>query len=177
MRSIGFGLTSAIICAGVLLGGVARAQTAPATPAPDAVPEALPFDIPYGAPITIDHAKKAAGAAEAECRKHNWKMAITIVDPSGGLVFFEKMDGTQNASVVISEHKARAAATFRRETKAFEDLIGKGTMYITTLDGVIGSRGGLPLVEKGKIIGAIGVSGGACAQDLTCAQAGADTVK
>ncbi len=175
MRSIGIGLTSAIICASVLLGGVAQAQTAPA--APDAVPENLPFDIPYGAPITIEHAKKVAGAAEAECRKHNWKMAITIVDPSGGLVFFEKMDGTQNGSVAISEHKARAAAIFRRETKAFEDLINKGTMYVTTLDGMIGSRGGIPLVEKGKIIGAIGVSGGAGAQDLVCAQAGADTVK
>jgi uncharacterized protein GlcG (DUF336 family) len=87
------------------------------------------------------------------------------------------MDGTQNASVEISQHKARAAAGFRRETKVFEDIIGKGTNYVMTLDGMIGSRGGFPLVEKGKIIGAIGCSGGTGAQDAQACGAGAEMAK
>jgi len=175
MPSISIRLASVIFGASVLLAGAAHAQTAPA--APETVPEELPFDIPYGPSITVAHAQKVAMAAEAECRKHKWKMAISIVDPAGNLVYFWKMDGTQTASITIAEHKARVAATFRRPTKVFEDLIAKNNLYLTTLDGLIGSRGGVPLVENGKIIGAIGVSGGAGSQDLTCAQAGADTVK
>ena len=115
MPSISIRLASVIFGASVLLAGAAHAQTAPA--APETVPEELPFDIPYGPSITVAHAQKVAMAAEAECRKHKWKMAISIVDPAGNLVYFWKMDGTQTASITIAEHKARVAATFRRPTK------------------------------------------------------------
>lgn len=167
-------LLAGVSLVGVLAVGVAHAQQAPA-PAP--VPEQMPFDIPYGAPITLEHAKSVAAAAEAEAKKHNWKMAISVVDPSGGLVYFQKIDGTQNASVAISQEKAHAAATFRRPTKVFQDGIDGGHPYLLSLRGVVGSEGGIPLVENGKLIGAIGCSGGTSPQDGVACKAGADTVK
>ncbi len=144
--------------------------------APAAVPEAMPFDIPYGSPIGLDQAKQVADAAMAEMKRHNWKMAIAVVDPSGGLVFFEKPDGTQNASVRIAQDKARTAAAFRRPTKAFADVINGGGPATLSLH-VTASEGGIPLVADGKIIGAIGASGGLSTQDGIVAKAGADTVK
>ena len=146
-------------------------------PAPAPVPDAMPFDIPYGTPISLERAKSVAEAAMAEAKKRNWKDAIAIVGPAGELVYFVKMDGTQNAGAKIAEHKARAAAIFRRPTKVFFDQMETGHPYIATLEGGVASGGGLPIVESGKIIGAIGVSGGSGAQDGVIAKAGADSVK
>jgi len=143
----------------------------------DVVPDKMPNDIPYGAPIALDHAQAAIGAAVAESKKRGWKLNVAVVDSGGNLVAFARMDGAQIASIAISELKARAAATFRRETKAFEAGIQGGNNYLITLDGVIGSRGGIPLLEGGKLIGAIGCSGGTGSQDEVVCKAGAATVK
>jgi len=143
----------------------------------DAVPDKMPNDIPYGAPIALDHAQAAINAAVAESKKRGWKLNVAVVDSGGNLVAFQRMDGAQIASIAISEHKARAAATFRRETKVFEGGIQAGNNYLITLDGVIGSRGGIPLLEGGKLIGAIGCSGGTGSQDEVVCKAGAATVK
>lgn len=158
----------------IMSAGVARAQTQP-NPL-DVVPDKMPFDIPYGAPIGADRARAVINAAADEAKKHGWKLNIAIVDSGGNLVAFERMDGAQLASIAISEHKARTAVTFRRETKAIESGIQSGLNYLTTLDGVIGSRGGIPLVENGTIIGAIGCSGGTGSQDEVGAKAGASLV-
>jgi glc operon protein GlcG len=104
-------------------------------------------------------------------------MVCSVVDSGGSLVSFKRMDGAQLASVEISMHKARASATFRRETKAFETGIQNGNNYLITLDGVIGSRGGIPLVESGRIVGAIGCSGGTGSQDEVVARVGVATVR
>src|SRR5580692_2693003 len=150
----------------LVLGGLCaslsgRAQTPPAANPLDAVPEAMPFDIPYGAPISLERAQAAIAAAVAEAKKHNWKLNVAVVDSGANLVAFQRMDGAQLASIAVSQHTARAAATFRRETKAMEDAIQlKQNYYTLTLDGVIASRGGIPLVDKGMLIGAIGCSGG-----------------
>ncbi len=154
----------------------AHAQ-APA-PAPGPIPDAIPFDIPYGAPITLERAKKVAEAAEAEAKKRNWKMCVAIVNTSGDLVYFEKLDDSMLASVEISQGKAKTAAIFRRPSKAFFDAMESGHPYVATLkSGTVASEGGIPLVENGKVIGAIGVSGGTGPQDGVVAKAGADTVK
>jgi len=133
----------------------------------------------YGAPIGIAQAKKAAAAAVAEAVKNNWGMCITIVGPSGDLVYFEKMDNCQYASIEISQHKARAAARYRRPIKVFQDAIQKSPANLTllTLDGVIASDGGYPIVVGGKIIGAIGASGATGAQDGQAAMAGVTALK
>src|SRR5271168_1757453 len=155
-----------------------EAQTPPAANPLDNVPDAMPFDVPYGAPIALDRALSAIAAAVAEARKHHWKLNVAVVDSGANLVAFQRMDGAQLASITVSEHKARAAASFRRETKAFEDGIQlKQNYYTLTLDGVIASRGGIPLVEGGKLIGAIGCSGGTGSQDEVVCKAGAATIK
>jgi uncharacterized protein GlcG (DUF336 family) len=132
----------------------------------------------YGSPITLEQAKQVAGPALAEARKNNWSMAVAIVDPSGQLVYFEKMDGTQNGSVRVSIDKARSAALFKRPTKAFQDMLAAGGegVRVLALRGAIPVEGGMPLVVGGLTIGAVGVSGGTSAQDGQCAQAGAQTL-
>ncbi len=135
---------------------------------------------PYGAPIDLQTAKKVAAAAEAEAKKRNWNaMCITVVDPHGDLVYFERMDNCQYASIEISIHKARAAARYRRPTLVFERLLAKGKFfaYLPTLDGMTGSRGGNPLLVGGKVIGAVGASGGTGSQDDTISQAGVAGLK
>jgi uncharacterized protein GlcG (DUF336 family) len=122
-------------------------------------------------PRKLATAKKVADAAAAEAAKRKWDaFCITIVGPSGDLVYFEKLDNCQYASIEISQHKARTAARYRRPTLVFERLLAKGGFfaYLTTLDNVIASRGGNPLIVGGKVIGAIGVSGGAGSQDAPC---------
>ncbi len=163
------------LCSLACIASVVHAQSAP-NPL-DAIPDKMPFDVPYGAPITLDRAEAAIVAAVAEAKRRDWKMNVTVVDAGGNLVAFQRMDGAQLASIQISEHKARAAAAFRRETKLFENGIQSGLNYMITLDGVIGSRGGIPLVDGGKIIGAIGCSGGTGSQDEATCRAGAATVK
>lgn len=127
----------------------------------------------YGADIGIEAAKKVAAGTVAECAKNNWRVAVAVVDTHGALVFFEKIDDTQIASVEIAIAKARAAATFRRPTRVFADGITKGGAALTTLPGVIGSPGGVPIVVGGKMVGAVGVSGVTGDQDEQCAKAGA----
>lgn len=133
----------------------------------------------YGTPVTIDIAKKAATAAIAEARKNNFTMAIAIVDPNGTLVYFERMDNTQNGSSPIAIDKARSAALFKRPTKAFQDALAAGGegLRILALQGAVPVDGGLPIIVGGKVIGAIGASGGTSAQDGLVAKAGADAVK
>jgi glc operon protein GlcG len=172
MRSL---VLATSVAALIISAGVAGAQQAQPNPL-DVVPDKMPFDVPYGAPIGIDRAKSVITAAADEAKKHGWKLNIAVVDSGGNLVAFERMDGAQLASIAISEHKARTAVTFRRETKVLESAIQSGLNYIITLDGVIGSRGGIPLVENGMIIGAIGCSGGTGSQDEVGAKAGAALV-
>jgi uncharacterized protein GlcG (DUF336 family) len=134
---------------------------------------------PYGGPISGDAAKKIAAAALAEARKNNWRMAAAIVDPSGELVYFEKVDGTQAASTDIAIDKARSSARFKRPTKAFQDALALGgvEMRYLGLRGVVPAEGGVPIVMDGKLVGAIGVSGGTGAQDERCAEAGVAALK
>jgi uncharacterized protein GlcG (DUF336 family) len=143
----------------------------------DFVPDKIPFDIPYGPPISLERAAAAIAAAVAEARKRDWKMNVAVADAGGNLVAFQRMDGAMLASIQIAEHKARAAATFRRETKVFEDGINLMHLnYLLAFDGVIASRGGIPLIEKGSIIGAIGCSGGTDSQDEVISKAGAAVI-
>src|SRR5258707_5499143 len=134
---------------------------------------------PYGAPINGETAKKAAAAALAEARKNNWNMAAAVVDPAGDLVYFEKLDGTQAASVDIAVDKARSSARFKRPTKALQDVLAAGGegLRLLALEGAVPVEGGLPLIADGKIVGAIGVSGGTSQQDGQSAKAGADSLK
>jgi glc operon protein GlcG len=143
----------------------------------DVVPDKMPNDIPYGAPISLERAQAAINAAVAEAKKRGWKMNVAVMDSGGNLVAFQRMDGALLASIAIAEHKAHAAVTFRRETKALEGAVQSGLNYLLTLDGVIASRGGIPLMEGGRMIGAIGCSGGAGSQDELVCKAGAATVK
>ena len=145
----------------------------------EAVPDAM-APPPYGETINTETAKKVATAAIAEAKKRNWNgFCVAVVGPSGDLVYFEKQDNCQFASTTISQHKARTAARYRRPTVVFERLLGKGDFfaYLTTLDDVIASRGGNPLMAGGKVIGAIGVSGGAGSQDDVVSQAGVAALK
>jgi uncharacterized protein GlcG (DUF336 family) len=163
-----------LLTAFTALGIAAPAQAQPAQPpAPPSPPP------PYGETINLEQSMKIVEAAVAEAKKNNWAMAISVVGPAGDLVYFAKMDNTQYASVTISQHKARAAATFRRPTKAFEENLGKGAEFIyqLTLDGMIGSQGGVPLVVGGKLIGAIGCSGALGSQDLQTCMAGVNALK
>jgi glc operon protein GlcG len=134
---------------------------------------------PYGSSITIESAKKVAAPAVAEAQKNNWRMAVAIVDISGDLVFFEKMDGTQAASVNIAVDKARSAARFKRPTKALQDALAAGGegLRLLALEGAVPVEGGIPLIADGRIVGAIGVSGGTSQQDGQSAKAGADSIK
>ncbi len=133
--------------------------------------------MPYGSPIELDRAQAVIHAAVAEAKKRNWKMNIAVVDSGGNLVAFQRMDGAMLASIQIAEHKARAAATFRRPTKVFEDGINLMHLnYLLAFDGMIASRGGIPLIENGSIIGGVGVSGGTDSQDEVVSKAGAAIV-
>jgi uncharacterized protein GlcG (DUF336 family) len=143
----------------------------------DVVPDKMPNDIPYGAPITYERAQQALNAAVAEAQKRGWKFNVAVYDSGANLVAFARMTGAQIGSIAIAEHKARAAVKFRRETKAFEAGIQAGNNYLMTLDDVIGSRGGIPLMDGGQMIGAIGCSGGTGSQDEVACRAGADAVK
>jgi glc operon protein GlcG len=133
----------------------------------------------YGPSVTLEQAKKALAAADAEARKNGWPMAIAIVDTAGLLVLYQRHDNTQTASVQVAQDKAASAALYRRPTKAFQDLIAKGGdgLRVLGLRGASPVEGGLPLFIDGKIIGAIGVSGAASDQDGMVAKAGADTLK
>ena len=151
-------------------------QPAEANPL-DFVPDKIPFDTPYGPAISLERARAAIDTAVAESKKRDWKMNVAVVDPGGHLVAFQRMDGAMLASIQIAEHKARAAATFRRPTKVFEDGINLMHLnYLLAFDGVIASRGGIPLIDQEAIIGAIGCSGGTDSQDEVVSKAGAAVI-
>jgi uncharacterized protein GlcG (DUF336 family) len=132
--------------------------------------------LPYGAPVTTEAARKAATAALAEGKKNGWNVAAAVVDTGGVLVYFERLENTQNGSSEVSIEKARTSAAFRRPSKAFEDVVAGGKTNYLKLPGAIPIEGGLPLLVDGKIVGAIGVSGASSAQDGVCAKAGADAL-
>jgi glc operon protein GlcG len=150
----------------VLAAGSASAQ-APAPPPP------------YGAPITLEQAKKIVAGAEAESKKNSWSMVITVLDSGGHVVLTERMDGAQLGSIDVARDKAYSAVAFRRPTKVFEDLVAQGgaNLRILKLSGASPVEGGIPIVVDGKIIGAVGVSGGTAQQDGQAAKAGVDALK
>ena len=155
-------LLASIIVATGFVAATASAQTAPA---------------PYGAPITLEQAKKAMVAAEAEARKNNWPVVISIVDGGGHLVMLQRMEA-QTASVEIATGKATTAAAFRRPSKSLEEGLAAGGagLRILSVKSATAVQGGVPIVVDGKIIGAIGVSGVLAAQDEVVAMAGAAAV-
>jgi glc operon protein GlcG len=134
--------------------------------------------VSYGPSISLELAKIVAAAATAEARKNNWPMAVAIVDTAGTLVYFEKMDDTQTGSARVAIRKARSAALFKRPTKAFQDVLAAGGigLRVLSLEGAVPIEGGLPLVVKDAIGGAIGVSGGTSEQDGQCAKAALDAL-
>ncbi|MGD0639363.1 MAG: heme-binding protein [Roseiarcus sp.] len=172
-------LNACVLAAWVALAGAASAQqaAAPAANPLDVIPDKAPFATPYGAPIPLARAQSAIDAAMAEAVKRGWAMNVAVVDSGANPVAFARMDGAQLASIAVAEHKARASANYRRPTKAFEDGVQKGDFkYLLTLDGIIASRGGIPLIEDGKLIGAIGCAGGTGSQDEVVCTAGAATI-
>lgn len=170
-------------CTMAVLSSPTLAQTStpaapPAQPSAGGTPDAMPFDIPYGMSIGLERAKQVVAAAEAEAKKRNWKMNIAVVDTNGDLVHFSRMEGAQIASVTISQGKARTAARYRRESRVFYNAFETGHPYVATLDPtLIASPGGFPLIEGGKVIGAVGCSGGTGDQDAAVCKAGAEVVK
>jgi glc operon protein GlcG len=142
----------------------------------DVVPDKMPFDIPYGAPISLDKAAKVVAAAQSEAAKRGWKVSIAVSDSGANLVAFSRMDGAMLAGADIAIHKSRAAAKFRRDIKVFEAAVQSGVNGLLSLDDVIVNRGGIPLIDNGAIVGAIGVSGGTGAQDEVIARAGVTTI-
>ena len=129
----------------------------------------------YGPAINAAGAKPIAAKVVAECQKNGWNVAVAVVDNHGFLVYFERMDNTQTASVDIAVGKAKSAATYRRPTRAFVDAINMGSPATATLPGVFASPGGLPIMVDGKVTGAVGVSGVTGDQDEQCAKAGLGT--
>lgn len=121
--------------------------------------------------ITLEAAKKMAAAGEAEARTNGWNVAIAVVDASGGLILFQKLDDTQPGSIAVAQGKARTAALFKRPTKAMEDAIAAGKLAFLTVEGIVPIQGGLPVIVEDKVIGAVGVSGVTSAQDEQVAQA------
>lgn len=145
-------------------------------PAPAVAPPPPP---PYGAPITLEQAKKVMVGAEAEAKKNSWNMVIVILDSGGNIVMLQRMDGAQLGSIDVAKEKAYSAVAFRRPTKAFDDALAQGgaNLRILRLAGASPVEGGIPVVADGKVIGSVGVSGGTSAQDAQVARAGIDSMK
>ena len=181
MRTIASIALAACAMATVSLPAFAQAPAPaapPAQPSAGGTPDAMAFDIPYGVSIGLDRAKQVMAAAEAEAKKRNWKMDIAVVDTNGELVHFSRMEGAQIGSVNVSIGKARTSARFRRESRLFYNAFETGHGYVATLDPtLVASPGGFPLVEGGKLIGAIGCSGGTGDQDAAICKMGADVMK
>ncbi|MFC6281648.1 MULTISPECIES: GlcG/HbpS family heme-binding protein [Polaromonas] len=151
----------------LVLAGIAASAAAQTPPGPPA----------YGPAIPLESARKVAAAALAEAQKNGWTMAVAITNTSGDLVFFEKMDDTQSASGQIAIEKSRSASMFKRPTKVFGDMLAAGNTYVLGLANANPVEGGLPLIANGKVIGAIGASGGTGAQDGIVAKAGAEQIR
>src|SRR6187455_1361770 len=121
----------------------------------------LPPPFSYGAPITLEQAKKVVAAAQAEAVRRKAKAVFAVVEPNGSLVYFERMDGVQYSSIKIAQDKAISAATFGRPTKTFRERVAKGDLSPMALAGAVWSDGGVPILVNGQVIGAIGSSCGA----------------
>jgi glc operon protein GlcG len=169
-------LSSILIGGTVLFSGNLQAQQ-PGPPNLDAIPEKMPFSTPYGSAIGAERAQSLIQAAVAEASKKGWPMDIAVVDSGANLVAFLRMDGALLGSIAVAQHKARAAVKYRRPTKAFEDAVQKSDLkYVLSLDDVVASRGGIPLIEDGKIVGAIGCSSGTGSQDEAICTAAAAVI-
>jgi glc operon protein GlcG len=133
----------------------------------------------YGTPISFEQAKKVMAGAEAEAKKNNWPVVITIVDSGGNLVMLSRLDNAQWGSIEVAKDKARSAVAFRRPTKVFQDLIAQGgaNLRLLNLSGASMLEGGIPIVIEGKVVGAVGVSGVTSQQDAQIGQAGIDSLK
>ena len=162
-----FWLTSLAICAAAMFGTQASAQQ-------PAAPPSLPPG--YGAPITLDQAKAAVAAAETEMKTNGWNMVITIVGPMGETIYLQKADLAANASITIAQDKARTSALFRVPSKSYQDRLA-GARYVLGITGATPVAGGMPIIVGGKVIGAIGISGGSALQDHQVATAGAAAVR
>ena len=163
-----------LVAAVALLSAGAHAQ--PANPL-DVIPEKIPFATPYGPPISLARAQVLVQTAMAEASRRGWPMNIAVADAAGHPLAFARMDGAVLAAVAISQHKARVAVTYRRPTKVYEDALQNPALaYLLTLDDVIASRGGIPLIENGLVIGGIGCSGGTSSQDQAVCAAAAATI-
>ena len=153
----------------------------PAGPPPQApaggTPEKIPFGTPYGASLGLEQAERALAAAQEEAVKRGWPMNIAVVDTHGELLTFRRMDGAQLSSIGISQNKARTAARWRRESRVFFNLFAAGNSATGTLDpDLAASPGGIPIVVEGKLVGAIGCSGGTGDQDALICKIGADAL-
>lgn len=159
-------LSFAIAASFALTAGMAAAQAPPPPPA-------------YGPPITLEQAKKVMAGAEAEARKNNWGTVVVILDAGGHVVMLQRMDGAQLGSLEAARDKAWSAVAFRRPTKAFEDAVSQGgaNLRLLRLPGASPIEGGVPIMADGKVIGAVGVSGGTAPQDGQVARAGVDALK
>jgi glc operon protein GlcG len=159
---------------GIVVVLVATSTGAQQPPAPAAPPVT-----PYGSPITLEQAKKVMAASEAEATKNKWNVVITILDSGGNLVMSHRMDGAQFGSIEVAREKAYSSVAFRRPSKVFEDGVAQGglNLRILRLAGASPLEGGIPIIVDGKIIGAVGVSGGTSQQDGQIAKAGADSLK
>jgi glc operon protein GlcG len=181
-------MTAACVIAAAASPSLAQSPTPAPTPAPAAAPaaaqpsaggtpDAMPFDIPYGVSIGLERAKQVMAAAEAEAKRRSWKINIAVVDTNGELVHFSRMEGAQIASGPISIGKARTAARFRRESRVFYNAYETGHGYVATLDpGLVANPGGFPLILDGKVIGAVGCSGGTGDQDAAVCKVGSEVV-
>ena len=166
-------VTASLLLSALLLAGAAAVAQAPPQPT------ASLYTIPYGPPVTLDMAKKAAAAAQAEAHKNGWMMTVAVVDPNGELVYYERTDNSEFAAAKLSIEKARSSVLYKRPTKVFDDGLAAGGrgLRILGLTGASVIEGGLPLMVNGKIIGGIGVSGDASEHDAQCATAGANAIK
>ena len=162
-------LLASILGTVILTAAAANAQPAPSPPP----------TTPYGVPIGLEAAKKVMAAAEAEATKNNWPMAIVVLDSTGHTVMLHKLDNTQYGSLTAAEDKAVSAINFRRPSKVFEELVAQGSIGLRSLAlrGASPLEGGIPIIVDGKVVGAIGVSGGTSVQDGQVAKAGAEAAK
>jgi glc operon protein GlcG len=133
-------------------------------------------DLPTKKVLSLEAARQVAAAAEKHARENKWNVCIAIVDDGGHLIYFQRMDGTQTGSVLVSQRKAQTAIGFKRPSKTFEEEVAGGRSVLLSLPGATPLEGGVPLVVDGEMIGAIGVSGVTSQQDGQIAQAGADTL-
>jgi glc operon protein GlcG len=166
-------ILSPVVGTALLFVAVSASAQAPAPPAAPAAPP------DYGPAITLEQAKKVMAGAEAEAKKNKWNVVITILDSGGQMVMMSRLDGAQFGSVDVARDKAYSAVAFRRPTKVFQDLIGKGgeNLRLLNVTGASMLEGGIPIVVGGKLIGGIGVSGATSQQDAQIGQAGIDALK